>query len=172
MYRYRKSLDSIFAMAYDRPDGIRIVTAYKDLLPEHLIKCIIYGNTLNCWNHWIDQELCVWLGIINDVRLKPKNRRLKARDLYQYLFTKFGDSKVDASIALRIFKTTNYRTKKYPDFELNQTLIDVVYDVFQDTIKKLIPIFVTDNTYTQENFKQLIEPMLLKAHNTYVQSIN
>ena len=72
---------AIYAMSMERDNAKIRVKGFSDVLPEHIIKCVVYGNTTNDLHHWVCVELCGFLSIVNDITVRPHNKKLKLKDI-------------------------------------------------------------------------------------------
>lgn len=147
MKRLIKSSTDIFGMSVPRAKAIDILKAYSETLAYHLVKCVVYGDELGQDNfkHWVEDEICEYLSIANDVLTKPKNRKLKEKDYLDTIFADIGTTKQDANIVIRRFRIENKRKQSYPDFIVSPELIDNVFKTFQNTIAYMLPILTSSN---------------------------
>lgn len=75
----------LFEMAYDRRKALDILSSYNNQIALHFIKVSLFPDHKDC-EHW-KEELWNWLTHqIDAIRLKPKGRKLKYSDYYEYLF--------------------------------------------------------------------------------------
>lgn len=146
----------IFGISMYRKNAISVLESNANTLAMHILKCVIYGDTLDCYNHWIDDEIAEYISIANDITVKPKNKKLKASDYERTIFSYFADSHQDASILLRTFRINNSETHQYPDFEITRELIDDVYDAFQSIKHDVLPLLCASNNYDAHNFSMII----------------
>lgn len=147
---FRRTL--IYAMSMERDNAKTRVKGFSDVLPEHIIKCVVYGNTTNDLHHWVCVEICDFLSIVNDITVRPHDKKLKPKDIRSWLFGAMGDSRNEASILLRTFNLKNKRTKEYPDFDVTEVMIDTVYYAFRTIISDTLPILTTKNNLKKEDF--------------------
>ena len=115
-------------MAFNRSEAIdkinREVPPYRD----HLIKCIVYGNSTNNLWHWSD-EVADKINKVNNIKLKSGNKFEQKFYEDEFLLAS-GDCKSDFEIVLNNF-LIDYRYK-YPAFEITDALLDKVVEVFTD----------------------------------------
>ena len=106
------------------------VEAYKKCIAEHIIKCVVYGDSLDCYNHWVD-EISAWFFDINNTQLKIKRNPPKFKDFEykDFVFGLLGTTTTDASGALLSFKANN---ASYPDFEITRSLVLSLYGASGD----------------------------------------
>lgn len=75
----------LFEMAYERKQAWRIVNGVSYPLTEHLVKVLIMPHSIYK-NYWL-QEINGFLRKIDDIVLKPKNKRLTQRQYWNWLVT-------------------------------------------------------------------------------------
>lgn len=118
---------SLFEMAYERKHAWRVVNGISYPLTEHLVKILVIPNA-TYRNHWI-QEVNRYLRKIDDISLKPKNRRLTQRQYWDWLV---------AEPDYRIEKIVNHIKYDYPDeqinipVDLNETIQHILYRISVD----------------------------------------
>lgn len=153
--------DSIFAMSTERKRAISRMNGNSDKLASHLIKCVIYDDSLSCLNHWIS-EICEYLAIANDFRIKPAGKKLKPNDYMDSIFSAFGDDIVDASINARQFRLDNdHKMDPYPDFEVTDRLVICIFETFQNIIKNFIPILTSNNHMSSKDFEPIVRKSIV-----------
>lgn len=150
----------IFGMSMYRKNAISMLERNADTLATHILKCVIYSDTLDCYNHWINDEIAEYISIANDITVKPKNKKLKSSDYERTIFSCFADSHQDALILLRTFRINNSETNQYPGFEITHDLIEDVYDAFQSIKHKILPLLCTSNNYGVHDFSIIIHNIL------------
>lgn len=147
---------SIYAMSMDRSRALKRIDGFSEVLPEHIIKCVVYGNTTNDLHHWVCHEICGYLGIVNEITVRPNDKKLKASDYASSLFGFMGDAWNDAYVALGTYALENERSKQYPAFEVTDELVDRVFFAFQSIITDTVPIFTTKNNMKREDFIPIV----------------
>ncbi|MGI0076444.1 MAG: hypothetical protein ACREAU_03455 [Nitrosopumilaceae archaeon] len=75
---------TIFEMAFSRRNAWMKITGISYPLSEHVIKLLIFPYSLDR-KHWI-KEINGWLRPIQDIILKPQNRRLAFIEYRDWLF--------------------------------------------------------------------------------------
>ena len=167
MKKYIKSSQCIFGMAVPRAKALEILQKNSETLAYHLIKCVVYGDTFgeDVYQHWVEDEICEYLSIANDVVTKPKNRKLKAENYLDTIFADMGTTKQDASVALRNFRIENRRNKKYSDFDVTTELVDSVFTTFQNIINYMLPILTSNNTLTANDLFSGVYASILQHNN-------
>lgn len=120
----------IRAMGMDRSSAKLHVESYKKLVADHIIECVVYRDSLDCYEHWIT-ELTAWFDDINTTQLKIKRNPPKFKDFeYQeYVFGLLGTTTTDAKNALMSYKANN---TEYPDFEITRSLVLELYGTVGD----------------------------------------
>lgn len=73
----------LFEMAYERKHALNKLDNLSHPISTHILKLIIFNNSPN-FNHWLG-ELNSWLNQVDDIRLKPTNKKLNRQDYLKYL---------------------------------------------------------------------------------------
>lgn len=120
-----------------------------DIHFEHIMKCIVFGNSLNNLNHWCD-EVASSMQNINKLKTK-NNTKLKENEYLDNFLLSHGDTKEDFEYKLKTLSQT-WRNK-YPKFEITKELINKTYNIFIDLASYLAPILNKVNNYNKDYFK-------------------
>ena len=137
----------LFEMAFERKDAIRKLDNLSYEVSQHLLKLIIFNNSNN-FDHLLG-ELNGWLNQIDDIRLKPNNKKLREEDYLKALKEFYLEN--EDQVTKMIQKLKN----KYKDEQ-------VIYDE---------PSFVFNKTETILNWvckslsKDTFEPLTEKDFN-------
>lgn len=131
----------IRAMAFKRRDAERHIATLSSVIVDHLIKCLVYGDSLHCYRHWVDDELTLWFSQIDTAYLKIDRKPPKfRRDEYdEMIFGQFGEDPHDCSICLSTF-TAEYCERyggTYPDFDISSDLISDTYKAITELSRKM-----------------------------------
>lgn len=103
------------------------------------------------------------MNIVNDVYVKPKNKKLKENEYVDLFFGYFGNTLADSNGSLADFQSTK-DYKNYPEFERTKEIVSKFFEVSQDVTKTLSKLLSRSNTYDKEDFHDLIVKLLNK-HN-------
>ena len=140
-------------MVMSRQQALSIVDSYVVEYSNHLLKCVIFGNSTNNLNHWAD-EIAEYLDYINSIKIKPNNNKVRENYLYDYFFLASGDVEFDYQIVLKSFQ--NKHGKKYPKFEITSSLVSKTYNTFLDFADMFASVLSKNNSYDKEWFKNKI----------------
>ena len=138
MKLFVRSKEGIFAMAHDRKDIRSRSMFYREEIANHIMKCVVYSRSYRDYNHWINDELSVW--VYNISEMKPrKGFKIKSSDYESWLFGAFGDEYSDARRDLSFFKDefVKFNQDPFPDFEITSELCERLFHVV-DQLKRLI----------------------------------
>ena len=118
------------AMGLERGPAREHVESYRKVLTDHIIECVVYKDSLGCYNHWID-EMSAWIDDVNTTQLKIKRNppKFKEHEYKEFLFGLFGTTTSDARGALVSYKANN---RDYPDFDIDRQLVLKLYGASQD----------------------------------------
>ena len=143
-------------MAFSREDVIKKISAKSETIMEHLIKCVVYENTTNDLEYWID-EIATNLSRINFYEAKTKTSRLEYNDYLENVFYKQGSTERDMKSNLWDFEDN----KNYPNFTTTNELAHKLFVVFKFLAENCCEIFVDkNNTFEKVHFKGLIKDAL------------
>lgn len=137
-------------MAISRQQALSVVDSYVVEYSNHLLKCIIFKNTTNTLNHWIS-EISNYFNEINNIKIKPDNKKMREDYLYDYFFLASGDVEDDYSIIVKAFQLKE--GKKYPKFKITKELIEEIYNTFLDFANYFAPILSRKNNYNKNWFQ-------------------
>lgn len=133
------------------------LSSNSKVLNEHVIKCVVYKDSLNCLDHWID-EITTWAYEASKHRCKSK---IKSKVYEGTLFAWFGNDKTDCeSNLLGFYSKFVIQLKKYPKFEIDQELISQLLDVYIHLKSSLINMYTTPWTYSKEDYRIKIKEIL------------
>lgn len=136
---------SIYGMSYDRSTAKMKIASLSNKVEEHILKCIIYGNSTNSYQGWV-KELAAWISFVNDVTIKPGKKKLKRKDYEDTLFKCIGDDVADVRLSLLSFQmnfASDRSNEPYREFEIDEYLVKKAYKVlinFKSKIGEILPI--------------------------------
>ena len=137
-------------MALDLKQCKKVLERKVPTYINHLIKCVVFKNTTNNLNHWVD-EIATHFNEINGLILKGSNKKPSEDMYYDHFFTAAGDVEDDYRIHLRYFKNTY--GEDYPPFEITDNLLSELYLAVMDFANYFSPIMAQKNNYTKDYFK-------------------
>lgn len=140
-------------MAMPKKEVMNKISTFSDLIMEHIIKCVVYGDSTKDFSHWII-EISNFLSIINDYKVKSCSGKLKYEEYLKCVFyDSQGDEEQDMRQNLRVFKLH----KSYPDFDITSSMISQLWGVFSRIAKECSTIFADkNNTFKADDFRNLI----------------
>jgi hypothetical protein len=74
----------LYEMAETRKDAIKMVNSKSYQIYQHMIKLKTLNSPIDR-NHWI-QEIYIWISEFEDIKLKPKNKRLSYDQLHEWFW--------------------------------------------------------------------------------------
>lgn len=114
----------VLGMAFERNHIIDKLKSFSPLILEHLCKCILYGRSVDRYDHWIKDEIATWIVDASKMSL-DKGKKLKKNDYDRYLFGALGTDRIDAEPNLD-YQYAQDRRERYPYPEVDIT--DDMYD--------------------------------------------
>ena len=160
MKRVIKNSENIFGMANPKKFVLDKLYSFTNQLSDHIIKCVVYQNSLTTDpEHWI-HEIAVWLNASNKLRCKSK---MNWEDYQDTLFAAFGDELSDAEWQLEDFKRRKCKRSlgQYPDFEIDSTLITDLFTTYQKILNLSEPWLVSQQVHSVNEWKKELESILL-----------
>lgn len=152
----------IYGMSFPKKVACRYLSRNATNIREHITQCVVYKETLpDQLNHWVKDELCLWLANASQIKC---NSKLKERDLFETIFSELGTTPGDAKVNLNIFKEDHCQEdskKRYPDFEITQTLIKDLFTAFSKFKDISEPILLSKNELTKDEWYELIKPIFI-----------
>lgn len=147
----------IKAMSVSKSKAEELASRYSDTVAEHLAKCVIYGDETNNLTHWI-REIGHKIYLVNNITLKPSGKKMKPQVYENTIFDSMGTTEMDVNILLEdmAFRYVG----KYPKFSVTEELVHKVYMVFERVKKLVVPILVSNNSYTSDDFETLVKQAL------------
>ena len=152
-------LKRIDELATNRNVAIGRIESYSELIFEHLIKILVYGNMSNNLDHWIT-EISTWLTHISSMKIKTKTGKLKTQEYYDLLFGSIGEDEHDITVMLKFMQTELCVKKSYPKFEITVELVNEVYAVLTNLGDKVSFMLADKRTYSSIAFSNVIREQL------------
>lgn len=113
-------------MAFDRRVAIKKIEDRQDTYAEHVMKCVIYGNSTNNLYHWCEE---ISQSIFDVLSIKLKGGSSISKDIYKdRFFLAYGDTENDFRMDLQDFHKKF--VGKYPNFTITNELIQNTYGAF------------------------------------------
>lgn len=148
----------ILGMAFPMSVAKDRLTADAKQLNDHIMKCIVYGDSFGCLNHWINDEITTWIYKASTVSCK---HRISSNVYKSTLFCWFGEDSRDAESNLYDFYTKYVmRRKKYPKFEIDRYLVERLNKVYRELEREIIQMFCDKYNYTKEDFREVLHEIL------------
>lgn len=122
----------LFEMAKSRADCLDKIDAIGPQLARHIIKYLAFDDPAK--QHWI-HEINVFLGIISDLRTKPKNKPLNYNDYYKYLWIDPIEFEEQIGIIIRGLITFDYvrcRRSELTDVEIFDMMFNIYKEICMD----------------------------------------
>lgn len=154
MYRYIKKIP-VLSSAMRKSDIKRRIESYSDQIELHMVKCVVYGDDLNCLNHWI-HEISNWVHAASAA--KPKSGKLSEGFYRECLFHSLGDEIDDSKFLLLDFEVQVDQGKykgKYPEFDVTVSMIERLYE-FSRLMMQRVPKIVSKQNATLAEIKSLV----------------
>ena len=117
---------SLFEMARSRADAKDIITSVSPQIFTHLVKLFVF-NSPESKNHWI-KEINGWLDQIDDIYLKPSNKKPDWQTVYNWLVfdssPHYDEDYIDGKV--KKWKATDYKNVQLYDYDASLVLNQVL----------------------------------------------
>lgn len=157
----------IKAMAFSRKDAESHIRALSKVIGEHIIKCVVYGDSLNCYSHWVNDELTSWFYDINTTYLKidRKPPKFRYQDYDEFIFSQFGEDLNDMRISLSAFASLNFEKYggNYPDIEISKDIVSNMFQAVAELSRKMCRLLSTSSAkdpVSREEIRDLLHEVL------------
>ena len=149
----------LFEMARSRKKVIELIEGLQTIYEEHLLKCVIYGNsTDNVW-HWAG-EVAEVLVQVNGMKAKTSSGKLSSQDYIDNLLLASGEFDYEYKENLKHFQ---FKYKyKYPKFEITDKLVENTVDLFKYMALKYSkylnnPKYVANKDFIRQDILDFLE---------------
>lgn len=150
----------LLEMAMERSELINKIRSKRDLMEEHLLKCMIYENTTNDLKHWVS-EVSSYIGKIANDTVKPNNKKLTKNQYCAHLFGYDYDSLSNMDTILDDFQ---YKMGKrgYPDFKITKELKEKCFSIGNPFMLEVSKILSENKKCSNRDFGDLLLSLLIK----------
>ena len=149
----------LFEMARSRKKVIELIEGLQTVYEEHLLRCVIYGNsTGNVW-HWAG-EVAEVLVQVNSMKAKTSSGKLSSQDYIDNLLLASGEFDYEYKENLKHFQ---FKYKyKYPKYEKTDKLIENTVYLFKKKKKKYSkylnnPKYVANKDFIRQDILNFLE---------------
>lgn len=153
--------ETVFCMSLPRGKVKDKIEAISDIVLAYVCKCVLYADITGDYNHWVEGELANWISMINDLTVKPGNKKLKEHDYDKFLLSGFGNDMADARINLNLFYNDFRKSSEpYPEVNITNEMVVKMYNVttkFHETIPKMLS---QANNFTQQDIAVKLHDIL------------
>lgn len=161
MKRWIKVKEDIWGMSMELGKAKKKIDSLSDIILEHVCKCVLYRNKTNDYRHWIYDEIATWISYINDVTIKPANKKMKAKDYANHLFGGFGDSYADARLNLNLeYNRCRKAKEQYPEVEITHDMITDMVNISNQLTSEFSELLSSNNDLTKEEIGNRVRNIL------------
>ena len=147
----------VFCQAFSLSTVKDKLTADSKLINEHVLKCVIYYDDLNCLSHWID-EITNWIYQASTVSSK---HRISKKVYEKTVFGWFGEDIQDCRSNLYEFYSKFVKKRKaYPKFEISEQLVDQVYRAYRELESEIIDMYTSKYNYSKSDYLEAVTDIL------------
>ena len=134
------------------------IISKSDPIIAHILKAIVYGNSLNSLNHWC-REIGVWLDLCGNITLKPKNNKPNKNQYSNWIFSCWFSDKDNVRASLKFLAA---ECMDYPEFDITNELIDKVYDIGNQIQDNILDMLTQKSLYSAKTYSQVVKEILAK----------
>lgn len=125
----------LFEMAYDRKKCIKTCEDLSHELCYHFIKVMLFPSSINV-NHW-KSEIKTWLNKIDDLKLKPNDRKMRYNDLILTLYEQpIGHDNAVKEMIQKMIKRDDIPYIQIFDYDSLHKRIEEMYHILCDDLSK------------------------------------
>lgn len=139
-----------------KSDIKRRIESYSDQIELHMVKCVVYEDSLKYLDHWI-HEISNWIHVASAA--KPKSGRLSEGFYRDCLFHSLGNEIEDSKFILMDFEVQVNQGKykdRYPGFDVTVIMIERLYE-FSRLMSQRIPRRIAgNNSVTLSEIKSIV----------------
>jgi hypothetical protein len=92
----------LFELAYERKNAINRLDNLSCQISIHMLKLIVFNDSADFY-HWLT-ELNGWLNQVDDISLKPNNKKLRKQDYLKYLKEHYLEDEQQISLNIKNLK--------------------------------------------------------------------
>lgn len=150
----------LLEMAMERSELINKIRSKRDLMEEHILKCMVYENITNDLKHWVS-EVSSYIGKISNNTVKPNNKKLTKAQYCTHLFGYAYDSLSNMYTLLDDFQ---YKMNKrnYPDFKITKELKEKCFSIGNPFMLETSKMLSENKKYSNRDFGDLLLNLLMK----------
>lgn len=145
----------VYSMAMERRKAIVRIDSFRKEITENIIKLNLYSDSIDK-QHCID-ELSTWFSDINSVYLKPKGNKLNREEYDDLVFGEFGDDISDVRSCIHVWQIRNRRSKKYPDIDVGEEIVDKTFLSVAKIKSYLLNIFCSKNSISRIDIRNELD---------------
>ena len=134
------------------------ISSKSDIIIEHILKSIVYGDSLKSLNHWC-KEAGSWLDLCGNIILKPKNNKPSKNQYASWIFSYWFSDKDNVRASLKFLAA---ECIDYPEFDVNDELINKVYDIGNQIQENILDMLTQKSLYSAKTYSQVILEILSK----------
>jgi len=163
-------------LALHRQPYVKRMNGYSYVIFEYIIKCVVYQNTTQDLDKWIDIDICKKLEALDKTQCTSK---IKYKDYLYQLFLIQGDAEVDMYTGIEYFQikhTPEYNNKPigkqfqtYPNFNLTDELVKIVFNIFLEFAKESSKMLADKPDYVSTDYADLFRT-IYNVHMTGIDS--
>ena len=149
-------------MAYDRNKAIREIKYLADTVGDHLLKCVVYKDSLSCLEDW-KEEIAGYLEDAGQITVK-KQGKLKPSDYQLYLFGEYADEYSDYKVCIGSFHAYYVvRKERYPKFSLvedSPEFAKSLMSIHKALADKALPMLSSKSEYSFDDYYKVVDEVL------------
>lgn len=139
---------SIYKMSMNRNKAIQRIDGFNELIASNILKLTVYTSNMRDYQHWID-ELATWFSDINDITIKPSDKKLNESMYDELVFGQFGTTISDVRSYIDLWLIHNRKNQQYPDFTNSSKITKYVFLKVSELRDTFLRLFASKNSKTR-----------------------
>lgn len=146
---------SIYGMSMNRNKAIQRIDGFNEEIASNILKLSVYTSNTQDYQHWID-ELATWFSDINDITIKPSDRKLNESMYDDLVFGQFGTTISDVRSYIDLWLIRNRKTQQYPNFTNSSKITKDVFLKVSELRAIFLRLFASKNNKTRSDILKLL----------------
>ncbi len=151
----------LLEMAFKRSSVVEKINDYSDIVGDHILKCVVYGNSLGCIEHWFS-EIATFFEKIGKMEVKG-SVKLKPSEYKTCLFDTYAEigNKNDYDQELFHFKVKQVAGGDYPDFDITDNVIERLCNATKELCNVVCSMIASIKIrYSVREYKEVVKNII------------
>ncbi len=140
-------------MAKELSKAKKDIISQTEPFAEHYLKCVLYKNSTNDFNAWLNTLLNILI-YVNNIEVKPDSRKLSSEWLNENFFKGELNSINDIKAFMAKFNLDGFKDISN---EVNDRILNDILLEYNSMSHELLKIISIENNANKATFKEIIE---------------